>query len=193
MKDKVIKYSFFSAVSFIALTAFSTISAIKNPEQAQEMMEIYRQQISGALGKEGIALLFAIFRNNLFACAICIGLGLVPFICIPVFILGSNAISVGVVIGASHTSMQYPILKTIVFGLLPHGIFELTAVFLSVGMGISLFVFITLKILGKRKDERLIDWLNYVAKIFVLRVIPLLIIAALIESFITPILMALFM
>ncbi|MFA5952998.1 MAG: stage II sporulation protein M [Candidatus Pacearchaeota archaeon] len=62
--------------------------------------------------------------------------------------------------------------------ILPHGIFELPAVFISLGMGLKLGSFF----LKKNKKEFLSDNLKKSFITFLLIVIPLLIIAAIIES-----------
>ena len=66
----------------------------------------------------------------------------------------------------------------ILFQLLPHGIFELPAIFLSLGLGIKLGSFI----FKKEKLESFKKYFSNCVKVFLLVIIPLLIIAALIEG-----------
>jgi len=67
---------------------------------------------------------------------------------------------------------------SVLLGLLPHGIFELPAVFISLGLGLKLgtFIFQKEKIQSLKKDF----WNSL--RIFIFIVIPLLIIAAIIEG-----------
>jgi len=62
--------------------------------------------------------------------------------------------------------------------LFPHGIFELPALFISVGLGLKLGSFI----FREKKWSSLKDYLSKSLRVFVFIVIPLLIIAALIEG-----------
>ncbi len=62
--------------------------------------------------------------------------------------------------------------------LVPHGIFELPALFISVGLGLKLGSFI----FREKKWSSLKDYLSKSLRVFVFIVIPLLIIAALIEG-----------
>jgi len=67
---------------------------------------------------------------------------------------------------------------SVIFNLFPHGIFELPAVFISLGMGLKLgFTFFQ----NNWKKKILKNLLNSL-RVFVLIVFPLLIIAAIIES-----------
>jgi len=62
--------------------------------------------------------------------------------------------------------------------LVPHGIFELPALFISVGLGLKLGSFI----FREKKWSSLKDYLSKSLRVFIFIVIPLLIIAALIEG-----------
>ncbi len=66
----------------------------------------------------------------------------------------------------------------VLWRLLPHGIFELPAVFISLGLGLKFGTFI----FKKRKMESFKEYLFNSLKVFFLIVIPLLIIAGIIEG-----------
>jgi len=68
---------------------------------------------------------------------------------------------------------------SVLWRLLPHGIFELPALFISLGLGIKLGSFV----LEKNKIKTLKIYLIKSLKAFFFVIIPLLIIAAIIESF----------
>ena len=72
--------------------------------------------------------------------------------------------------------------------ILPHGIFEIPALLLGISMGILLCRELTRKILGTNKMP-VLERIKGIINTFVVLVVPLLIVAALIESFITPSLM----
>lgn len=62
--------------------------------------------------------------------------------------------------------------------ILPHGIFELPAIFISLGMGLKLSTFI----FQKEKIKSLKNYFNNSIRTFIFIIIPLLIIAAIIEG-----------
>lgn len=66
----------------------------------------------------------------------------------------------------------------VLFRLLPHGIFELPAVFISLGIGIRLGTFL----FTKKKKDKLSEWFLDSLRVFLLVVFPLLLVAAFIEG-----------
>ena len=78
-------------------------------------------------------------------------------------------------------------------GLIPHGIFELPAIFISLAMGFKTCHLMTLRITGKINNLDMKAHSINLVRIFVWIVLPLLIIAAIVEAHITPIIMNIFM
>ncbi len=120
----------------------------------------------------GIHLSLTIFLNNLQVVAISFYLGIF-FGFVPFFVGVVNGLVVGLVFMMSDKSPLYIIVK-----LIPHGVFELPAIFLAIALGFSL---------GKWVIER--DKIVYIkeqliegTKIFVTVIIPLLLIAGIIEG-----------
>lgn len=132
-----------------------------------------RHLIDQTAGLSGAELFVFIFQNNLmsafFALFAGIFLGIVPL---------CNAALNGAVLGyvVSHA---VPVAGwTVLWRLLPHGIFELPAVFIAIGLGIRLgFSFF------KRSSLTVVvDRLAGSARVFLYVILPLLFIAALIEA-----------
>jgi len=96
-----------------------------------------------------------------------------------------NFVLVGGVLGAAELVGFSPLL-TFVVGILPHGIFELTAVIIATAamlkVGAQLVSTNTDKSLGETVLLSLADWL----KVFIGLVLPLLAVAAVIEIYVTP-------
>jgi len=113
-------------------------------------------------------------------------LGLVSFATLGLTLFLGNMALIGGVMGAASLVGYSPIL-TLIAGVLPHGIFELTAVFLATAamlrVGAQLVTPQTDKSLGEILLISLADWF----RVFIGVVIPLLAIAALIEVYVTPI------
>lgn len=133
-----------------------------------------------------LSLAIFIFLNNLRVTLIVWITGLIPFIFIPAIISGINGAVIGAVL--KITSEKGNVFKDIVTSILPHGVFEIPAICIAVAMGISLCVFIVKKIRGK-SDASLTKFLKEQFVFFLKVVLPLLIVAAAIESFVTPLIM----
>ncbi|MDO8467671.1 MAG: stage II sporulation protein M [Nanoarchaeota archaeon] len=137
-----------------------------------KLMDVLKELVAKTEGLKGLDLIGFIFWNNLQASffGIVFGalLGLFPFLA-TVF----NGYLLGFV-------SKIVIGKESIFSLwrlFPHGIFELPAVFISFGLGLRLGLFFI-----ERNDK---DWKYYFVnslRVFILIVIPLLIVAAIIEG-----------
>ena len=116
-------------------------------------------------------LIFFIFQNNLIVAFLMIILGIFLGI-FPIINIFAN----GAVLGFVFSKIQGVNLIKAIFSLLPHGIFELPAIFISVGLGIKMFLFAE-----KRKEEFTKRFYGSM-KVFFSIILPLLILAAIIEG-----------
>ncbi|HTY44198.1 MAG TPA: stage II sporulation protein M [Patescibacteria group bacterium] len=117
-------------------------------------------------------LIWFIFFNNLQVSFFGIILGLLFFGIIPVFLAVMNGYILGFVFSISI--QQQGILS--LWKIFPHGIFELPAVFISLGMGLRLGTLIF------KKKQKFKEFFRDSARVFILIIIPLLIIAGIIEG-----------
>jgi uncharacterized membrane protein SpoIIM required for sporulation len=112
-------------------------------------------------------------------------LGLLSFSTLGLALFIGNMGLVGGMMGAAGLVGYSPLL-TFIVGVLPHGIFELTAVFLATAamfdIGVKLVTPQTEKSLGEVLLISLADW----CRVFIGLVVPLLAVAALIEVYVTP-------
>lgn len=126
-----------------------------------------------------------LFFHNARTTVVFLLLGLVSFATLGVTLLLLNMGLVGGVLGGASLIGYSPLL-VFVSGILPHGIFELTAVFLAAAamfkVGAQLVTPQTEKSLGEVLLLSLADWL----RVFVGLVVPLLAVAAVIEVYVTP-------
>jgi stage II sporulation protein M len=176
-------YFFLTVSTFVLLTIFTTYLFGENPELTQNLLSTVVEKFQGLMENGEISLL-QLFLNNLQASILGILVGLIPFLFLPLLGIFSNAAVLGLVFSATQVT-TIPLWKMIVVGILPHGIFELTAVFLCYAMGISICWNLSKKIVGHRLRENMKDLLQNCLRVTILIVIPLLIIAALIETYIT--------
>jgi stage II sporulation protein M len=129
-------------------------------------------------------IMLIIFFKNLLTCTLAVLLGLGLGI-VPLLILISNGILLGVV--------SYSIINTegalyLVAGILPHGIIELPTVLVCTAIGLRLG---SLLLHSLRKEEADLSGATRRAFIFLLRrATPLLFLAAMIETFITTLILS---
>lgn len=151
----------------------SVLIAYLNPDKFLFLNDYLKEIFSKAKDLRGMDMISFILVNNLLSAFMGILLG-VFFGIFPVF----NGLLNGVVIGyvlrltVNEAGLLY------LWRLLPHGIFELPAIFISLGMGLKLGMFIFEKNKIREAKIRIVESL----RAFILIVVPLLVIAAFIEG-----------
>jgi len=150
---------------------FKTFFNINLNDQIIEYIRVLLLKTEGMSGKELVGFIFVNnLQSSFFGLILGILIGLFPLVA-----LISNGYLLGFVAMLSIESQGIGIL----WRLLPHGVFELPAVFISLGLGLKLGMYIFIK---KRSDS-FKGWFLNSLRVFVLIVFPLLIIAAVIEGF----------
>ena len=184
--DKVYKSKYF----FIALIimVFSGIATyfLLPADMGGAIVEDFGKSFGDLSEYSALSLAIFIFLNNLRVTLIVWISGFIPFIFIPAIISAINGGVIGAVL--KITSEEGSVFKDIATSILPHGVFEIPAICIAVAMGISLCVFVIKKIKGK-SDVSLAKFLKTQFIFFLKVVLPLLIVAAAIESFVTPLIM----
>ena len=146
---------------------------------APQLLEILQETFGGIAEMPPLILLAIIFLNNAVKSLAALILGLFFGIPSVLFIILNGAI-IGIVAYEVSTIHGLPF---VLAALIPHGIFELPAVLLSAAIGIKLGA----KVLNRLKGETgLKGEFRSGVRFFATRIIPLLIIAAVIEVFVTP-------
>ena len=133
------------------------------------------------LDQPPLIIVIIIFLKNLLASAMAmllgLGLGLIPLM-----VVTSNGFLLGIV---GYAAVQKMGLLFLVAGILPHGIIELPVVLVSIAIGFRLGYLLALTLAKEKAD---LSGEIRIAIHFLWRyVTPLLFLAALIETFITPI------
>jgi stage II sporulation protein M len=148
------------------------------------------EQISKIIEKSDnpeLTMFMLIAANNIFKSIMAMGLGIIAGI-FPIFMLVTNGMILGHLIGGMANE-GHNVWLLIIKGLLPHGILELSAIFLACGFGmrfgVTLFKGIVGSTLGKEKS-----WQPFVHTAIgsvpaLILVTVMLIIAAVVESTIT--------
>ena len=177
-----------TAVAFLVLVVLSYIAGRLFPEIPATILTYFNEVVadSGIVRDDGSFSALALFGNNLRAMVLSTLYGFIPFLYLPALSMGVNAILLGMV--ASSVNGQWLLLAA---GILPHGIFELPALCLSLAAGLCLCQNINRYI---RKNEKgfMKPLLLNILRVTGLVVIPLLVFAAIMESYVTPAVMQLF-
>jgi stage II sporulation protein M len=151
-----------------------------------KIMNEMTKNLSGLINEQGQIKTIDLILNNLRVSLLAIVAGIVPFLFLPMVILLINSVILGVMMGIfAGQSVKMSILMFLA-GVLPHGIFELTAIFISVACGTFLCSTVTKKIRGKNKGAKISNVIKNSLKAFFIIVVPLIVVAGLIESFVTP-------
>jgi uncharacterized membrane protein SpoIIM required for sporulation len=165
-------------------------------QNADNVVSVFRSGGLGGVLNAGtgapladIAISFpVIWGHNLRAVVIILLLGLFSFGVLGVLVFLLNTSVIGIVLSLEGALGVSP-LKLAIFGILPHGIFEIPALILSSAavlyIGIALVTPRSHLTLGEVLIDAIADW----AKICVGLVLPLLTIAAVLETWVTPVLL----
>ena len=132
-----------------------------------------------------------LFKNNSFACLYTMGMGFIPFFYVGILSLVLNALSVSIL--AAVYIVEDMSLLMFFAGIIPHGIFELPSIFIALALSFITCKKMTHTITGKIKDFNILQHFYHCIQIFVFIILPLLVLAACIEAYITPICMQWFM
>ena len=139
---------------------------------------------------DGIIHFGALLINNLRAAAISVLYGFIPFIYLTALAVGMNALILGVL--AAYYVNSGTSLLIYFAGILPHGVFELSALLIAFALGL-LLCRRTTQYVRKNTKGMMKPLLCNIARSFVMHVLPLLVMAAVAETYITPAVLALFM
>ncbi|MEK6888533.1 MAG: stage II sporulation protein M [Nanoarchaeota archaeon] len=161
---------------YIAITLFilSGVIGFVFADKFDFIEKILKMLVDRTEGLNTFELITFIFFNNAQSSFLAIIFGIVLGIAPAV-----NAIANGTVIGYVLSKVYYFSGASEFWRLLPHGIFELPAIFISLGLGMKLGMCIFAKDARKEFVRRLVLSL----KSFLTIILPLLIIAAIIEGF----------
>lgn len=187
LKDlKILYYALL--IVFILFAAVATFY-FQNNEQLttslyMELIDMFESQIP--MDAQGVSLFLGIFLNNVQAGAISIAFGFVPFLFIPIWTLTSNALIIGIV-GGVYGMSGYSLLSFLL-GILPHGILEIPAFLMGVALGLDICYKMVRLILRQISKNDLKQVVVNAVRIYCLWMVPLFFLAAIIETFMTPIL-----
>lgn len=193
-REQLLRLHLGCMLAFLAVCALSAVVLGLFAEQAQAIVESFMAEVqqSGLVDENGSISLAALFGNNLQATLTATVMGFVPFVFLPVFSLALNGAVIGAVLALSG-AMEMQTGQVVLLGLLPHGIFEIPAIMLGVAMGLYLCRQMNGTLRKRPGTPRIEAVLPHLCRVAVFGVVPLLAAAAVIETFVTPLLLGLVM
>lgn len=166
-------------------------AASLRPEAAMKILGSFMEQIaqSGVIDGEGRMSVFALLMNNWRAMLVSALYGLVPFLFLPLVSLMTNGLLLGVMAGVYQANGMS--MALLVAGVLPHGVFELPALVLSIACGVQLCRNMCLLLMNHPEKRPFMAVAEELLRVLVLAVAPLTVAAAFVECYVTPAVMGL--
>lgn len=181
------------AVGMIAAAVLGFGAAMISPEMAWDALDAFAEQVAeaGVVDEAGQMSVFALLMNNWRAMLFSILYGLIPFIFLPAVSLMSNGMLLGIMTGV-YQANGMPVV-VLAAGVLPHGVFELPALILSIACGVRLCRNMSFLVARSRKSVPFIELAEDLLRVLVLVIAPLTVAAAFIECYVTPVIMGWFL
>ena len=183
-----------TTVAFGALVLISFFAGFFMPDLANNMVEQFIQQLAdlGVQEADGSISAMMLFANNMRAMIVSVCYGFIPFIRLPALSLGLNSVLLGL-FAAYYVHNGFSLLAYLA-GILPHGIFELPALVISLSCGLYLCRCISDSIRSKEKKNNIVgETVKQIMRVIAFQVAPLLLAAAFVEAYITPRILNLFL
>lgn len=163
------------------------------PEESAQVINFFMEQVeeSGTINEQGEMSVFALLMNNWRAMLVSAAYGLIPFLFLPLLSLLYN----GLLLGILAVLLQNRGISILAYlaGILPHGIFELPALVLSVACGVTLCRNMCRMVTGSPQKVPFMVLAEDLLRVLVLVIAPLTVAAAFVECYVTPVVMAFFL
>ena len=175
------------SVAFLIIGIASYFIGMSSPDTVNSVMSSFYAgaKSSGAISADGGLSVFPLIANNWRVMILSALTGAIPFLFLPMIILASNAYVIG--LGGAMFSLAGLSLPLFFVSILPHGIFEIPAMLLSFSCGIHLCLSLIKLIAKTFRREPMGETLSNLLRVMLLVVAPLTIIAAFVETYITPV------
>ena len=183
----------FCALGMAGAAVLGVAIGLLFPQQAAQVLNAFMEQVeqSGVIDEQGQMSVFALLMSNWRAMLLSAAYGFIPFLFLPLLSLLSNGVLLGLLGGLVYAGGQ-----SILFylaGILPHGIFELTALVLSIACGVTLCRNMCDLAVSSQRRVPLPALLEDLLRVLVLLVAPLTAAAAFLECYVTPVVMNFFL
>lgn len=182
----------FCALGMLGAAVLGAGVSLFAPQRAAETLNSFVVQIqeSGVMDEEGNISVFALLMNNWRAMLFSAAYGFIPFLYLPLVSLLANGALMGMLGGMYLAAGALPVFLA---GILPHGVFEIPALALSVACGVCLCRNMCRVVTGSPKREPMVELLGDLLRVLLLLVMPLTVAAAFVECYVTPVVIGLFL
>ena len=162
------------------------------PQRAYDAVSAFMDQIadSGVINEAGEMSVFALLLNNWRAMLVSAAYGFVPFLFLPLLSLMVNGALMGLL--AALMVSNGSSLLAFLAGIVPHGIFEIPALLLSIACGVYLCRNMCRVVVSSPDRIPLLELLEDLLRVIVLVIAPLTAVAAFVECYVTPVVMGIF-
>jgi stage II sporulation protein M len=172
-------YLLAAVLIFMAFYLLGYLSATISPGATGSVMSGVQDEVSPMKDLTPIGLMLGIFENNVLKTFLVVMLGL-GFGIVPAIFTLSNGLVLGIVTGM--TAAKFGLIY-VAAGVIPHGVVELPMVLLSSAIGMKLGTSLLLKLL--RRQVNLTGDVKDALLIYFCWILPLLFLAAFLETFVT--------
>ena len=182
-----------TALAFLALALIGFVLGLLRPETITPLLDMFARMVeeNDLAEIEGAELMAEILTNNLTALFLAMVLGMLPCLRLPAMELGLNALLLGAM--ASVYQREGISLAAYFAGTLPHGITELSALVIAIAAGLNLCRAVSDTLLRRAEKGAVLRAVADAMLLYARFVMPLLLVSAFIEAFVTPSLMARFL
>lgn len=185
MRNEFASPLWMTGVSFAVLLVLGFLFGWFFEDMAENFVALFTANLtgSGIVDDNGTIHLLPLMANNIRAAIATIAYGLFPFLFLPALSLGINSMLIGFFAAFylnNGMSMLY-----FAAAIVPHGIFELPALVLAIALGLYLCRAITQYVRHNTQGIVKTALVNCL-RVLCLRAVPLFVIAAFIECYITP-------
>jgi len=178
------KYVALITLIFVASLIAGYGYAVLNPTESARFVEELSAEFGWLMDLSLPQIFLVIFLNNAIKALLAIIFGLLIFV--PVGFVAYNGWIIGIVVCEQVRTSGY---VSVVAGILPHGIIELPMIIVSAALGTRLGMLAFLRVKETISNEDIISEIKWSVRFYLRWILPLLFVAALIETFITPIIM----
>lgn len=180
-----------SGAAFAVLLVAGFAIGMIMTDLADNFIMFFSQNIanSGIMDNDGKIHLLPLLGSNLRAAILTISYGVIPFIYLPALSLGVNSLLLGFF--AAYYVRNGMSMLFYLAAIIPHGIFELPALVLSIALGLYLCKAVSNYAQNNVKGTVSTAVMN-IMRVFLLRAAPLFILASILESYVTPWVITLF-
>jgi len=182
----------FCTLGMVAAVGVGAVLSVLFPDLVNQTLVSFMEQVAeaGVVDEAGNLSVFALLTNNWMAMLFSAAYGFIPFLFLPLLSLLSNGALLGMLgalYQANGLSMWY-----LLAGILPHGIFEMPALVLSIACGIYLCRNMCRLVTSSSKRIPMVELLSDLLRVLLLVVLPLTVVAAFLECYVTPAVLEMF-